>query len=1238
MMRFLILTLIYCSFLLGSTYAQMRGSEGCAFNQGTCPMDVPSGRGRNHGYVQDYGYGGLTSAGAVGIVRVLNPGLIIAEIANGAPINPECVWSLGARAQTLGGRVWNGKCADATRSETQTLQCAGQAGLGYSFDANFNNLLAVNENLDPVQEELVYQTAVSDIRDFTTCQKSLFDTYASDTTMRNELLNNAYQQFMDVKGPLERMQRQKTNLMERLLGRRSLLSSSTCMSSFDCIQADAAIPDDPEVSALTARIGDLEKHMNLLVSRIPMGNRDTMAQMLRGLIRQEGPVSRAQFIREYNAEMTNMGADVNRSMETINAITVSHPDGDVNFCVDRELKKNLVRSGQLQTTVDRMELTDALGGFTCRAENRYGVAGEVITELALIPTYFVGYGAARLALRAGASTIRAVASAGRTLATATRGAMLGLEAADWGFATAAVIRDCNSDEFFARVESQRGCNAMGEVGQLYEEASLAQCLSSALIPAGSAMIGSTVRLVSSRRLAAATPGATVIGNVVEEVVEEGGTIGVTAQKIDFFLSREDAAAVAARLRANNIVPGRRLTDTQLATLTPQDRVSLFENMGDTALSRGEARRFLDILSDGGGRLEGRAENRLRDLLRDLGKEPDEINTIISRAKSNRLFESPPAGSQSLVVRSADEAVPAGAVPRVTPAGAADAIPTSAGPARPVPTPGAPTPRVTRSTDELLGELSDELRLAVPDNVAARPDLSTFADETRAAIRGRFDSWSPEMRAQVSELLGQVQGQERRRYLAMLLNAQPANDPSRTLSRIRRMKSGDANVQTQVMQELDAQIEALAEQMRGRNIADLQGVNLGAQRSALMMERTLYDLGDEVEIQRIFSTDAYNDVARAAGREPHSLSGSFNVDIKVTGDNVSVCRGSMATASALSPLAGGFTTICRRGGYIDNFTASDVLAAPRSAADGDLGGYSRFNRFDIEPGTEVSMGRNGPVAYTFNGAEGTGGNGGGVEFFFSRSQTPLDPSDLSVSVRIPTCQGGAGTRCAQILDIQSQVRVDDLRGVLNQDGPTRLASATTRTDTLVRELANEADLLSAGETAAQALRRLERENPELLSALNLRRELDLKTAPSVGRRDADTELMLSRIREAGTFGPQTSTAIRGAATDAAGAQRRISEAVRENPLTRAYNQMQTEAEQLLTRASRATDPVDRDALLRELARVRGQQSDVRLAYHTYVYNLEKALKTELGLGSRAPLPQGFLDAINSGAGGIVIRSN
>lgn len=1220
-----------------STSANTGGASSCPFNTGTCPLPG----GRNHGFVQDYGYGGLTSMAAAAAVEATSPlATIVNTLANG-PLNSECVSSLGAHLQTAGGVAWNGNCGDATRGETQTIQCAGLAGLGYSYDGNFDNVMAVYENLDPLQEELVYQTAVSDIQDFTSCQQSLFNTIATDQAARVDLVRNAYQQFRDVKAPIDQLNSQIERLETQLGVRRlsvqaQVAMSGTCASALDCIQqGEAAGAGDPEVRRLSESVGELQTRINLLVARIPLGNRDQMGKALREMVLSRTPVSPSQFRSRYLQEIEGLKEETDRSVASIAAIRVTQSDGDVNYCVDRELKKNLVRSGQLQTTIDRMGLKDSLAGFTCRAENRYGVAGEVITELALIPTYFVGYGAARLALKAGASTIRAVASAGRTLSTATRGAMLGLEAGDWVMATAAVIRDCNSDEFFARVQGQQGCDAMNEVGQMYEEASLAQCLSSALIPAASAMVGTGVRVINSRRLANAVPSTAAI----DEVVEEGTGVVATAPKREFFLSQEEARSIAANLRNRGIVPGRRLTDAQLATLTPNERVSLFENMGDTAFTDSQGQRLLDIIEDAGGTIDTRAEGRLRELFRDVGKSKAEIDTIIQRARTNRVFETPAGNGPALLVRSADEAAP-GSAPR----SATDGVATPGGPARTTasgdggPAPVGASASPARSADELLDELNDELRLAVPDSVPGRPDLATFANETRAAMRTRFESWPPDVRAQVSELLGQVQGQERRRYLAMLLNAHPSNDPSRALERIRLMRTGDANVQRQVMQELDAEIAALSAQMRGRGIFDLQGVNLGAQRSGLMTQRTLFDLGDEVEIQRIFSTDAYNDVARAAGREPHSISGGFNLDLKVTGSNVSVCRGSLATGSALSGLAGGFTTICRRGGYIDNATASDVLAAPRSAADGELGGYTRFNRFDLEPGAEVSMGRNGPVNYTFNGAEGTGGNGGGVEFFFSRSKNSLTPSDLSVSVRVPTCAAGAGTRCAQLLDIQAQIRIDNLRAGTRADGTDALSTASSRTDSIVRELADEADLINAGESAAQALQRLERNNPELLSALNLRREIELKTAPGVGRRDADTELMLSRIRDAEGFGPQSAAAARGAATDAASAQRQVTAAVRENPLTRAYNDLQSEAEQLLTRASRATDPADRDRLLREMARVRGQQADVRLAYHTYVYNLENALKAELRLGKRDPLPQGFLDAINSGAGGIVTRSN
>lgn len=1202
-------TLVFVSLILcaQTLFAQV-GSEGCSFNKGQCVLRDGLGTQiqEGHGYVQNYGYGGITSSAITGARVALNvPGTLIDELRGEGLPNPECEVSPGASIQTGFAVGWNGDCSDANRVENKAIHCAGVAGLGYKYES-INSILTINEHLDDRQEEIIYQTAVGDIHDFTSCQKDFFDKISYDQAVRRDLFNNAYQQFSDVKNAIRNLQSQRDGLSRRL-GNDLVLrqSTSNCGDAASCAMTFNESLQDPEIVAIQARISSLTDRINMLVSRIPIGNRDNMSRMLKDLLLSTQDVSPAQFNAAYSREIQNVRNEIDTSLATIAGITVHRPGEKKNFCVDRELKKNLVRSGQLEHTIERMGLTQALDGFTCRAENRYGAAGEVISELALIPSYFVGYGFARLAVKAGASTIRAVSAAGRTLATASRGAMLGLEAADWASAGAAAIRDCNSDDFYAQVSARQGCDPMAEVAQMYQESSLAQCLSSALIPAGSALVGTGVRVVESARLARATQG---VPRVLDEVAEEGEeivSIASTSTRGGFFITKEDSRLIESQLPAQGIAPGSILTPQQLATLTDKQTVSLFEGMSDLALSPAQARTFLDILKDAKGSINPRAETRLREFLSGEELSPQQVNTIVLRVRRSKLFEVEAPGTISLRSRSAG-----GNASTSTPRSLTGEPPVSA---------------ANRSVT------SDQLLDSVPQSVPGREGLKTFADETRQAIRSRFDQWSPQVRADVSELLAGLSEEKKRRYLSMLLNSHPVTDPSRVIQRIRLMETGTEAQKRQVMQELEAEIQSLSEQMRGRQIFDLQGVNLGAQRSSLMMQRTLFDLGDEIQIDRIFSSTAYNATARG---EPHSLGDAFNLDIKVVGSNVSVCRGSLATATSMSGLAGGFSTICRKGGYIDNQIASDVLAAPRSAADGELGGYSRFNRFDLPPGSEVSLGRNGPVNYTFNGSEGTGGNGGGVEFFFSRSTTPLQPSQVSQSVRTPSCVSTPGSACSQIFEIQAGIRIDALPGATAR---ASLEQSATRTDGIISSLSQNANLLRAGETPAQALVRVEREQTELMSALNLRREIQLKTAPAAGRRDADTELMLSRMREADSYAPQINTALKDIKSNPGASARNIEDFVRNNPLTRDYNRFQQEAESLLTQASRASGG-ERERLLRELARVRGQQSDLRLAYHGYAYNIEKTIKSQLGLERGDPLPQELLDAINAGAGGIVVRSN
>jgi len=244
---------------------------------------------------------------------------------------------------------------------------------------------------------------------------------------------------------------------------------------------------------------------------------------MENLLLQEKEVSETEFNQVFENEMKAMNAEVQKSRDFMREITVMNGDKRL-FCVDRDLKENLYRSGQVDHTVERLGLSNSLSEFKLRSQNRYGLAGTVVTEVAMIPTYFVGYGAARLALRAGASTVKAVSTTGRALAPATRFAMLGLEAVDYSAAMAHALKDCDSDEFQARVNGQ-ACDPSQEIGLAYEEASLAQCLTSAVLPFASAFVGTGVRVVSSPRLQKLYAKA-------DDVVEEASVIVVTAKRRD----------------------------------------------------------------------------------------------------------------------------------------------------------------------------------------------------------------------------------------------------------------------------------------------------------------------------------------------------------------------------------------------------------------------------------------------------------------------------------------------------------------------------------------------------------------------------------------------------------------------------------------------------------------------------------------------------------------------------------
>ncbi len=498
-------------FLLSEAFAGPEAA--CSFNQGNCPVNRESGR---HGFVQDYGYGGFTSTLISGSRIATNPiGTVIDAVQNGGPVNPECVMNPMTPVTTGAATLYNGNADDANLAEMRAIQCAGEAGRGYSFTGNFNEIVNTLGNLDPLEEELVFLTATEDIHHFNECQNGLFSSYLNTPDIKNDLLNNAWRQFQDITSSNEVIPR----LREEYRRRSDVVRADTITG---CMRETCPTPTAEDIRRIRertenqSRVETLRPEINLLISRIPMANRDSMRTQMEILLMSREPVTEQRFKEVYDQEMRRMNAGVQESRDFIRGITLMSGDKKY-FCVDRNLKENLYRSGQVDHTIERMGLTDALENFSLRSQNRYGLAGTVITEVAMIPTYFVGYGVARLALRAGASTVRAVSMGGKALASSTRLAMLGLEAADYSSAIAAALRDCDSDNFQARVDGQ-ACNPAEEISLAYEESSLAQCLTSVILPMASPLIGTGVRVVSSRRLQqlyANTP------TQVEEIVVTG---------------------------------------------------------------------------------------------------------------------------------------------------------------------------------------------------------------------------------------------------------------------------------------------------------------------------------------------------------------------------------------------------------------------------------------------------------------------------------------------------------------------------------------------------------------------------------------------------------------------------------------------------------------------------------------------------------------------------------------------
>jgi hypothetical protein len=409
-------------------------------------------------------------------------------------------------------------------------------------------------------------------------------------------------------------------------------------------------------------------------------------------------------------------------------------------------------------------------------------------------------------------------------------------------------------------------------------------------------------------------------------------------------------------------------------------------------------------------------------------------------------------------------------------------------------------------------------------------------QTRSAVNRRLNSWSEGNRREVMRFLESLGGTGARRrdnYFAILINSSN-DDVGNVLARIRRAETNEAGRQ-RVIRELDESIDSKTREItQALARGDTEGARLLArERSALEVQRTIIDLRDDVQVRGLFSSNTHNrhlETAYNPPRTPHSTDDTFNLDVEVVnGERVQLCRGSYATERGISGLAGGFLSFCRTSGY---HTRSENIELGATPYDANLPeterGYSRYQRFTARPGTRFSIGQNREVSYNAAGEayDQTGGIGGGLEVFCSRSNNCTNIGDLSASVRTPTCNSRESSACRSLFSIQESVRVDTVasRGTPEQQ-LTYLRENLDQVDRVIARMDDDMQrylrmMQQRPPPSAADMAAFRSSNPELISALNLRREIELKQASvnggNVRQVDADTQEMLEMERSIDTF--------------------------------------------------------------------------------------------------------------------------
>lgn len=500
-------------------------------------------------------------------------------------------------------------------------------------------------------------------------------------------------------------------------------------------------------------------------------------------------------------------------------------------------------------------------------------------------------------------------------------------------------------------------------------------------------------------------------------------------------------------------------------------------------------------------------------------------------------------------------------------------------------------------------------------------------ETKIEIENRLAGLKPETREQVFTHLKEIPADKahlRDSHFAAILNSQ---DEAATIARLNLATKNPPLGRRAALRKIDTEINTRTAKLLDSSLSEEAKLAVASERSALLFERTIVDFGDNIRVRNIYSSNTHNrflDLEKSY--EPHSLGDTFNADLEVTGKGVKVCRGSYATEGALSSVAGGFYTICRSNNYLSREANSEVLATPNDLTlPGSEQGVSRYTSFEAKEGTQFSLGQNGPVRYNKKGQviDGSGGSGGSVEFFCSRSPNCVKLEDIADSVRVPTCKPGT-PGCDRIFKIQEEVRFS--RVIEERQPGAVLSERRAQTQQIIRDMTPEHDRLAA-ELAKPDFNLLKAraEHPELVSAINLDREIGLKINRIRGgnlsprKLDADTQALFDlEINSTTKFNADLEARLPRVAKDQvlseteqaaqlAKVRRAVNETVDNAGAPARLRDVETSIQSQQARLAQTTDAAKRREIASDLIRLSEDRSDILLSFKRIEDNVKSKIK-------------------------------